>query len=215
MAFGCQMRITLDDERVIELKPFTREHMPQVVDGMQRYSNLKWLATDSAKTLEMEQAWYDHISTSNDDVIFGVFQDDRLVGSFGLHRIASRRAGAGAVMFSLDHQSQGIGTYVTRAGLYYAVTVLDIMAIDSGVLASNERSQRMQESAGFVVTGRKIHTYVVDGRPTDELMLLWVNPAEHAWNYFWRDALVTQEFLDARERARVALAWAQDHVKFP
>ncbi len=214
MAFGCQMQIILDDFREVQLKPFTRDDVSQVVDGMQRYSNLKWLSTRNAQTLETEQAWYDRVSTSTDDVLFGVHVHGRLVGSFGLHGVADQRGTAGAVMFSSQHQEAGIGTAVTRAGLFYAVRVLDMAAIDSAVLSSNERSRRMQQSAGFVVTGRKLRCHVVDGRICDELSLIWINPERYCWDNFWRGSAPGDKFASARDKARHALAWAETHVTF-
>ncbi len=214
MAFGCRMQITLDDERAVELKPFARDDVAQIVGGMQRYSNLKWLSTRNAQTLESEEAWYDQISTSTDEVIFGVHVDGRLVGSFGLHHIANGRGTAGAVMFSGKHQEAGIGTAVTRAGLYYAVRVLDMIAIDSAVLSVNERSRRMQESAGFVVTGRKLRCHNVDGKLCDELILVWVNPGRYTWQYMWRGAAVSDDFAEARKRAQNVLSWSEEHVTF-
>ncbi|QQS27023.1 GNAT family N-acetyltransferase [bacterium] len=212
MAFGCQMSVSLDDGRTVELKPFTREDVSDAVGGMQRYSNLKWLSTNHAQTIESEQAWYDHIASSTDEVIFGVHIDNQLIGSFGLHRIADRRGTAGAVMFSRDHQEMGIGTAVTRAGLYYAVQVLDMVAIDSAVLSMNVRSLSMQESAGFVVTGRKLRCHIVDGRPCDELIMVWINPNRHTWQYIWRNTSEGKQFVEARKRAWSVLSWAEEHV---
>lgn len=212
MGFGCQMKIA--DEKVGEilLKPFAKDDLHQVLPGMQQHSTLRWLSLRDAQTSEGELSWYERVSTSTTDVIFGVFVEDRLIGSFGLHGLSDSRATAGAVIFASDRQSAGIGTSVTRAGLHYAVQVLDILVIDSSVMALNERSHRMQESAGFVTTGRIVNSQFVDGEPCDLLNLVWVNPASHAWDYFWRGADPGAEFHEARSRAQRALTWAAEHV---
>lgn len=214
MGFGCQVQIADEQGRAILLKPFALEDMRHLLPGMQYHSNLKWLGRSFAQTLESEQAWYERMSSSETDVLFGVFVDDVPVGSFGLHGMRDRRATAGAVMFSNDHQSARIGTSVTRAGLYYATQVLDIIAIDASVKSSNQRSHRMQESAGFVTTGRIVNSQFVDGRQCDLLNLLWVNPERYAWNYFWRGANPGKPFQGARARARHVLAWAEENVVF-
>jgi RimJ/RimL family protein N-acetyltransferase len=212
MGFGCHMKIEDEQAGEVLLKPFASDDLTQMMPGMQQHSTLRWLSLRDAQTSEGEQAWYERVSASVTDVIFGVFVEDRLIGSFGLHGLADSRATAGAVIFASDRRSAGIGTSVTRAGLYYAVQVLDILVIDSSVMALNERSHRLQESAGFVTTGRIVHSQFVDGQPCDLLNLVWVNPDSHAWDYFWRGADPGAEFHEARSRAQRALDWAEEHI---
>lgn len=211
MGFACQMTIVGEEVPEIVLKPLSKSDVAQTLPGMQQYSTVKWLSAD-AQTLESEEAWYERIRNSETDVLFGVYIEDTLVGSFGLHGMKNRRATAGAVIFSQQHHSAGIGTSVTRAGLFYAVEVLDLVVIDSSVMAMNERSHRMQESAGFVTTGRIVNSQFVNGDPCDLLNLLWVNPIGFAWDFFWRGADPGAEFHEARSRAQRALNWAEEHV---
>lgn len=215
MAFGCRMQVRMGNGSVVTLAPFERADMAQIVEGVQCYSNLKWLSLRDAQTLESEQAWYERVSTATDEVAFGVWiSGPHLIGCFSLMHIADKRATAGAVMYAQDQQEKGIGTAVTRAALHYAVNVLDMVAIDSDVLSMNERSRRMQESVGFVQTGARLQAAVVDGKLCDMQQLLWVNPRDHAWDYFWRDRPEPETFIDAREKSQAALDWAEEHVTY-
>jgi RimJ/RimL family protein N-acetyltransferase len=199
---------------LVDLAPFEREDVSQIVRGMQKYSNLKWLSLRDAQTLGSEQVWYDRVSNAPDEVVFGVWRGDDLIGCFSLMNIVDRRATAGAVLYSNDAQEMGIGSAVTRAGLHYAVHVLDLMAIDSEALSVNERSLRMQESVGFVGTGSRLQAAVVDGQLCNSISLLWVNPSEYVWDYFWRGRIITDAFKSARTKAELALGWADEHVAY-
>jgi hypothetical protein len=93
-----------------------------------------------------------------------------------------------------------------------------MLAVDAGVYACNPASYRLQLGVGFVLVGRVHQGGIVDGKPSDMLQLMWVNPDRARWNYFWRNAEpnphgIEEPFSAGRKRALKSLAWARKNVQ--
>jgi RimJ/RimL family protein N-acetyltransferase len=108
---------------------------------------------------EAEEAWYLHISTSDRDYVFTIYERETLrpIGNCGLHELdhVNRTAEFGIAIGEKDCWGRGYGTEATVLCLDYGFYALDLHNIMLRVYAHNTRGIRAYERAGFRVFGRR------------------------------------------------------------
>lgn len=94
-------------------------------------------------------AWAD-----GDEVVMGIWQNDKVVGSTGLHRRGWPDGVEIGFWVAADHQGRGIATRVSEAlvDLVFAETEFDAVYLANDV--ENAASRRIPEKLGFTHLGR-------------------------------------------------------------
>lgn len=105
-----------------------------------------------------ENEWIQNFNKDDKDIVFGVAvkEDDRLIGSTGLHgiRLHSRKATFGIMIGDVDSQNSGFGTEAVALTLRYAFEELNLNRVMLHVFDHNPRAQHVYEKNGFVLEGR-------------------------------------------------------------
>lgn len=95
-----------------------------------------------------------HIETnSSDHVMFGAFDDERLIGITGFNRMArkrdSHRGELVQVYVEPDYRGQNLGENLLRYVLDYAFALDGIEQVQLSVIASNQTAIKLYEKLGF------------------------------------------------------------------
>jgi UDP-4-amino-4,6-dideoxy-N-acetyl-beta-L-altrosamine N-acetyltransferase len=124
-------------------------------------------------TREEHDRWFDQIRQREDVRIFGIREDERLVGSCQLHSIhpAQRSAELQIRIGVDDARGRGVGREVLQQLLCYGFDELDLHRIHLHVLATNERAIRFYEHAGFRREGVLRQAALIDGAWVDVLLM--------------------------------------------
>ncbi len=217
--FGFPMRVTLDDGRIILMRPMVETEMPELSQQISRYEICKHLSLNGAQSSEQELEWLKRKYADPSSVGWGVAlaesSDDvsgRLIGSSGIEGITNHRGESGVVLWDNRLWGSGITTAIHSARCWYAVNCHHLVAIDSGADQANVGSIRALKRVGYVQTGVDYNRGYANGKICHGVKLLWVNPVEHVWNYFWADSNPPKQFIEGRKRALAALDWASTHV---
>lgn len=217
--FGFPMRVTLDKGRIILMRPMLEEEMPEVSLQISRYEICRHLSLRGAQSIEQEIDWLKSKYTDSSSVGWGVaLAEDpedtkgRLIGSSGIEGIVDHRGESGVVLWDNTLWGGGIATAIHSARCWYAVNCHHLVAIDSGADQANVGSIRALKRVGYVQTGVDYNRGYANGKICHGVKLLWVNPVDHVWNYFWADSRAPKQFVEGRKRAQAALGWAANHV---
>lgn len=219
--FGFPMRVTLDDGRIILMRPMVEAEMPAVSTQISRYEICRHLSLRGAQSTEQELNWLKSKYAEPGSIGWGVALAEgpsdevgRLIGSSGIEGIVNHRGESGVVLWDDTLWGNGIATAIHSARCWYAVNCHHLVAIDSGADQANAGSIRALKRVGYVQTGIDYNRGYANGKICHGVKLLWVNPIEHVWNYFWADSKAPKQFLEGRKRALAALEWANKHVTF-
>ncbi len=111
-----------------------------------------------------EREWIDNLGKDDKHYNFGIVvsEDDRLIGSCGLHlgKPHARRAGFGIMIGDVDAQNQGYGSEAVQLAVRFGFEEINLNRIELSVLGGNDRAMRCYEKAGFVREGcRRQQTY--------------------------------------------------------
>ncbi|GMA58093.1 putative acetyltransferase [Alicyclobacillus sacchari] len=104
--------------------------------------------------------------------------DGQVIGNAAVVQMAGRRSHAGMFYISVDseHHGKGIGTALIKKVLELADNWLMLERVELGVLATNPRAQKLYESHGFVVEGRKAGSIRSAGHYVDEIIMARLRP---------------------------------------
>lgn len=217
MAFGFGMEVTTDDGLKFSMEPLQPSDSAKIAAGMQSYELARTLGLPSAQTERDEDEWFERCRIDDASVMWSLRFEGEPIGITSLHRKPSRYS-SGSLIFRRDLWGKKIAKSAHRARCYYAVHVLDLLAIESEVLFGNTASIKALLSAGYTEIGIEPAAWFRAGERKHMHRLLWVNPTDRSWNYFWGDAelppTLRRELLRGRERATEAIRWAEAHVTF-
>ena len=94
---------------------------------------------------------------SADHVMFGAFDDERLIGITGFNRMARKRASHRGELVQVyvdsSYRGQNIGEKLLRHALDYAFTLDGIEQVQLSVIACNQTTIRLYEKLGFKTFG--------------------------------------------------------------
>ncbi len=119
-----------------------------------------------------ETEWIESLGKSTSDYTFGIVvkENDRLIGSTGLHRInpVTRSAAFGLMIGEVSQHNRGYGSEATRLAVRYGFRELNLNRIELSVYADNWRAIRVYQKAGFVHEGCLRQAVYRNGRYLDE-----------------------------------------------
>lgn len=217
MAFGFSMRVITDDGLEFTMEPLQVSDSAKIAAGMQSYEVARTLGLPSAPTERDEDEWFEKCRIDTGSVVWSLRFEGEPIGITSLNRKEDRFS-SGSLIFRRDMWGKQIAKSAHRARCYYAVHVLDALAIESGVLFGNTASIRALLSAGYTKIGIQPSDVFRAGERKHLHRLLWVNPADRSWNYFWGDgelpSALRRELLRGRDRAIEAICWAEEHTTF-
>ncbi len=143
-------------ERVY-LRPLNRDDAPTLQRHINHPEVVRTLAVWRPMSLESETAFIDRITQSESDVVLGIAlkEDDRLIGSAGLHGIdwRSRVGEFGIQIGDPVEWGKGYGTEVTRLVTGYGFEGLGLHRVWLRVYDHNPGGLRAYEKVGYVREG--------------------------------------------------------------
>lgn len=217
--FGFAMRTTTREGVQLRLRPYTEEEMEQVTGHLTSYETTKTITLRGAPTVEQEREWLKKTAEDENGRLWAiaVVQDDGSelpIGHTTLNRGKNGRWTSGSLIFRREWWGRGVISAAHRARCLYATRVEQILFIDSGALQGNPASFKALRRVGYEQCGITYRCAVIDGvcRHADDL--LWVNPTEPSWTYFWEAQDPPSKFVRARKRALKALEAAEKEVSF-
>lgn len=122
-------------------------------------------------TLDGERKWFEN-PKAGDYVFFIVrLEDDKLIGTIGLHDIdhINRRATFGIFIGDKSGRNKGYGTEATRLILEYGFKYLNLNNIKLDVMEFNERAQACYKKCGFKEYGRRRKSEFLYGKYYDRV----------------------------------------------
>jgi RimJ/RimL family protein N-acetyltransferase len=157
----------------IYLRPLEVEDEPVLRVWINDPRNWRTLGRRRPVNRLVEMDWLENVHKSETDVVFGIVvrEEDRLIGSAGLHRIhwVSRVGTFGLAIGDVDSQGRGYGTEATKLVVRYGFTTLNLHRIQLDVFSHNPRAIRAYEKAGFVFEGRLREAFYSEGKYVDVL----------------------------------------------
>lgn len=219
--FGFPMQLRLQDGRFIVMRPLKEDEMTDVAQQVSSYLVCRYLelrgAQNTAQELEWLKARYTEPNSFGWGICLAESADDytgRPIGMSGVNDISNHRGESGVVLWDRSQWRGGIASAIHRARCYYAVYCHHLVAIDSGCYYENKGSRRALQKVGYEVTGMEYSRDYRDGKASHAYKLLWVNPTDQVWNYFWGETKPPRKFIAARKRAVAALEQAKREVTF-
>ncbi len=220
MSFGPIMKFTTEKGLPIEMAPFTREELIAVfVPGFAQMSVTKYLGNASVQTAETEGEWYDGMTKDKTRVVWGIWvveSDKRtLIGSSSLMDIQLeplKQATTGISIVNKSYWGRGVAGSCHMARTWFAFEQLAIVRLKSAVYEGNEASRRAIEKVGYISVYTERNDVFFDGKLHHKECFECPNPTSWAWNRWWRDDRPTRKSIEAREKTRQALEWAEANV---
>lgn len=220
MAFGFPMKLTLEHNPPIILRPYGADEMGAVSDLISSYEVCRFTATTSSKVAEQESSWYENTYSDDNSAVWAICiaQNDgdttgKPIGVTSLG-FKNNRGSSGIIIFDRNYWGQGVASRCHRARCFYAHNNLGLKAIDSTVAYPNLGSRKALQRVGYVVTGIEYGKHFADGQPHHLHRLTWVNPVEHKWLEFWGVNKPPTKFQKARILAQSALDLARTEITF-
>jgi len=109
---------------------------------------------------------------SPDHIMFGAFDDERLIGITGFNRMARQRAmhrgEVVQVYVDSNYRGQNIGEKLIRRVLEYAFTLDGIEQVQLSVIAGNQTAIKLYEKVGFKTFGVQLQYFKVGDAYMDQ-----------------------------------------------
>jgi ribosomal protein S18 acetylase RimI-like enzyme len=117
-----------------------------------------------------------------EELVFGHFLGDELMGAVGLRFAASERLRHKATLFGMfvrpDARGQGVGRVLIRKALRYAKSRSPVSVVQLTVSEGNGAAQLLYERSGFTTFGREPRAVSIEGRYVTKV---------HMWRGLERD----------------------------
>ena len=124
-------------------------------------------------TIEEERKYIEKVKEG--DIIFFIIrkEDDKLIGSIGLHNIdnINRSATLGIFIGDKSGRNKGFGTEAIRLLLEYGFKYLNLNNINLDVMEFNERAIACYKKCGFKEYGRRRKSYFLCGKYYDKVSM--------------------------------------------
>jgi RimJ/RimL family protein N-acetyltransferase len=173
--------------RLVYLRPGERDDIPLFVRWLSDARTTEYLALRSPIGLAMEEHWFDemleHHGRERWFFVICRRDDDRPIGTIGLHEIGLTSGGAGLGVFIGDpaDTSQGYGSDALTILLDFGFGELRLERIWLDVFDFNERARHVYERLGFIHEATLRHAIFHGGRHVDlqRMAILREEWAEH------------------------------------
>ncbi len=117
---------------------------------------------------------------NGENIIYCIFvkDSDYLIGNFRISSIhkTNNTCDVGIIIGERDYRGRGLAVDSFHVGNHIVFNVHDFRKISSGMYCENMSSYKALMQAGWLVEGRRIGHYLVNGEPMDQLMVSSFNP---------------------------------------
>ncbi len=156
----------------IRLQPPRPDDFPTYLRWFADRVVTRYLVQRHPPSLRQEEAWYERMAESRDDVVWAIVLSSSGVpiGATGLHRIdwRNRHAFNGILLGEREEWGKGYATEAIRLQTAYAFQELNLEKVLTEVYAPNAASRRTMERAGFQACGVRRRNVFLDGEWHDE-----------------------------------------------
>lgn len=123
-------------------------------------------------SMEAEREWIERVGKSDDDIMWGIEYDGRLVGTSGLHGVdwLNQHAMTGTMIGDRSVWGKGIARESMQLRTRFCFTKLPLRKLISSYLDGNVASARAQAAAGYREIGRRRGSYYRNGQWLDEVL---------------------------------------------
>lgn len=163
---------TIQDGHVT-LRPWRASDAELLREAMQDPETVRWMAIDLPYTIEDARGFIEGSSSAWERREAAHFliagQDDGLIGYLGVLSVEDRMS-----VVELGYwvapwaRRRGVATRAVRLAIGWAREALEPQRVELGMLAGNDASRRVAESAGFVLQRTEQSDKLLDGQPTEE-----------------------------------------------
>jgi RimJ/RimL family protein N-acetyltransferase len=170
------------------LRPIERGDAPTLRRWMNDPAITQYLTRFLPVMEKSEEQWIDALADSTARISLGIMRRDTkaLIGTIGLHEIdwRHRTAVTGTVIGEADSHGKGFGTDAKMLLLDLAFNAMDLYAMLSYVMATNERSLAYGKRCGYTEVGR-IPKWIraQNGERCDEVILI---VTQESWRPLWQ-----------------------------
>jgi diamine N-acetyltransferase len=157
----------------VYLRPAERADIPSFVTWFTDWRTTRTLGLRAPMSLAGEEQWFEAMlgsqGRSNYHFVACLFEDDRPIGTVGLHELDLENGSAslGIAIGSPADRGQGYGTEMLRALIAFGFRQLRLERIWLDVYDTNPDAQRVYERVGFVHEGTLRRGVYRDGRYLD------------------------------------------------
>ncbi len=137
----------------VRLVPLDRElHFENCLRWINDPEVTRWLTHDGPMTRAAEEAWFERVTLSRDDIVWAVLDENgRHIGTtavIGIDR-TNRSASTGILLGEKDAWGKGYGAEVMRVRTRWVFENLGLHRLQSECFAENLASARCLEKAGY------------------------------------------------------------------
>lgn len=166
--------------RKVYLRPLETADAAQLQPWVNDPEVSRYLNAFRPQRLEDEQQFVERVNAGGENLGFGVAlcENDRLIGTAGLHRIdwKNRSAGFGISIGVPGEWGKGYGTEATRLVVQVAFERINMHRVWLLVYEFNERGRRCYERVGFKTEGVLRDYQFADGRYWDAHLMAILQP---------------------------------------
>jgi RimJ/RimL family protein N-acetyltransferase len=144
------------------------------LDALVRWRNdpavTRFLA-DRLKTREQAAAWFHTLKAQDKIWLKAIIEKEKVIGYGQLESIdeKNRRCELVLVIGEIEYWGKGIGTYVLKMMLQYAIDTLHMHRVWAVMARGNDRSERLVKKAGFLQEGVMRETIIIGDKYSDLL----------------------------------------------
>jgi len=149
----------------VRLVPPTEDMLPIFCSWFADTEVTKFLNIRFPPSLSAEKEWFDRVSRSNEDVLWAVTLEDKLIGTTGIHQIdwRNRHAITGNLIGDKSEWGKGYASEVVALRTRFAFESLGLEKLKSQVFSGNLASRRVLEKAGYRLCGTFRREAFIDG----------------------------------------------------
>ena len=222
MTFGPIMQVKVG-ELEIELAPIKKTDLPAFISpGLQQASVSRYLTISMAPTLEDEEEWYEKTRTDKNSRVWGIWVREgdarKLIGSTALNSITWSpvlQATSGSLIVDQSYWGKGIASSIHKVRTWYAFQHMGLHRIKSAVLHGNVGSSKALDRSGYVLVYTERNEQFIDGSLRHMDCFECLNPSDPLWSQWWHGDRPSKRQMEARQRTREAMAWAEQNVTLP
>lgn len=162
----------------IKLVPTKREYVEFYLKWINDPEITQYLVMFRPMTKEMEENWYDNLTTRENDFLFAIvipinIKEEKLIGNCGIHQVnwKDRIGLLGIMIGEKDYWGKGYGTDAVGLLLDYGFNTLNLNRIELLVHDFNERAIKCYEKLGFVKEGSKRQAVFINGDYHDTFIM--------------------------------------------
>lgn len=157
----------------IEFRAVEKEDLPEIRSWINSYTYRRFSRNEFPKTAAKQEAWYDNLAKSQDEVAFTVWtkEDCRLIGDCAIYNInfPDRKAEIGYGLGNPNDYRKGYGSEIVSLLCQYGFKELNLHRIYATIIEGNVGSQKILEKNGFFLEGRLREDSYVEGKYLNNL----------------------------------------------